>query len=156
MMFLYGVVSARCPAKCWFGAPVGRSRPLSYFGDLGVYEARTPVCRRAANPCMSRFTAPVSIHRPQESDRPHGSSICTYPPALIIALCLNDQLVGAFLSPLLVLWQSEANMPPSSSYRGVHWCKETKKWHASIMRERINVYLGSFTDEVEAAKAYDR
>jgi hypothetical protein len=47
-------------------------------------------------------------------------------------------------------------MPPSSSYRGVHWSKKDKIWRAAIFREGWNDHLGGFNDEVEAAKAYDR
>ena len=43
----------------------------------------------------------------------------------------------------------------SSQYKGVCWHKRHKKWQASIGVERKMMSLGCFTDEVEAAKAYD-
>lgn len=38
---------------------------------------------------------------------------------------------------------------------GVSWNKRQKRWIAQIMSNRVQYYLGVFTDEVEAAKAYD-
>ena len=40
----------------------------------------------------------------------------------------------------------------TSRFRGVHWCKERKKWRAEVVRKKI----GEFDDEVEAAKAWDK
>jgi hypothetical protein len=40
----------------------------------------------------------------------------------------------------------------SSKYKGVSWHKLTEQWQAKIK----NKYLGTFKDEVEAARAYDR
>lgn len=39
----------------------------------------------------------------------------------------------------------------SSAYVGVSWCRRLQKWKATIKK----VYLGYFTSEVDAAKAYD-
>ena len=46
----------------------------------------------------------------------------------------------------------------SSKYIGVSWNKKSSKWQASInIRPQTNTkYLGMFTDETEAAKAYDQ
>jgi hypothetical protein len=44
----------------------------------------------------------------------------------------------------------------SSKYRGVHWHRRFGKWQASIRVNRKSIHLGYFTDELEAAKAYDR
>jgi hypothetical protein len=43
----------------------------------------------------------------------------------------------------------------SSKYRGVAWHKAGKKWAAHVKSKGHVTYLGLFTDEVEAAKAYD-
>ena len=43
----------------------------------------------------------------------------------------------------------------SSRYKGVNWCKRRKRWRARICLNRKEIALGQFTDEVEAAKAYD-
>lgn len=43
----------------------------------------------------------------------------------------------------------------TSQYKGVCWRKDKKKWNAYIMVDRKRLHLGYFTDEKEAAKAYD-
>lgn len=44
----------------------------------------------------------------------------------------------------------------SSSYKGVAWHNRDKKWCANIKIEDKLKHLGYFTDEIEAAKAYDK
>lgn len=44
----------------------------------------------------------------------------------------------------------------SSSYKGVHWDKRTQKWRAQISVNGKQRHLGVFTDELEAAQAYDK
>ena len=56
--------------------------------------------------------------------------------------------------------QNLANTRPSksnlySNYKGVTWSLQLKKWKAVIVKDRKANYLGYFTDEIEAAKAYD-
>jgi hypothetical protein len=43
----------------------------------------------------------------------------------------------------------------SSRFKGVTWHKARRKWSAQIMVDGKHFGLGNFTDEVEAAKAYD-
>jgi hypothetical protein len=43
-----------------------------------------------------------------------------------------------------------------SGYKGVHWHKRIKKWHAKIKVEMNDIHLGYFSDRVEAAKAYNK
>lgn len=43
----------------------------------------------------------------------------------------------------------------SSIFKGVYWDKQKKKWRAHITVMRKMIALGRFSDEVEAAKAYD-
>jgi hypothetical protein len=45
--------------------------------------------------------------------------------------------------------------PKSSRFKGVSWNKKHGKWQAHIMRSKRSFNLGEFTDEIEAAKAYD-
>jgi len=42
----------------------------------------------------------------------------------------------------------------SSIYDGVHWAKRDLKWVARIVIKGKRKYLGQFTEELEAAKAY--
>ena len=44
----------------------------------------------------------------------------------------------------------------TSGYRGVGWHKTSKKWIAKININKKRIYLGYFSDKVEAAKAYDK
>jgi len=43
----------------------------------------------------------------------------------------------------------------SSKYKGVSWKKRTKKWNVQICYNGKRKTIGSFDDEIEAAKAYD-
>lgn len=43
----------------------------------------------------------------------------------------------------------------SSKYRGVYWDKSAKKWHAQIAKDGNNHYLGLFTNEDDAAIAFN-
>jgi len=43
----------------------------------------------------------------------------------------------------------------SSQYAGVNWNKQAKKWASSLYAVPRDYYLGMFTSEIEAAKAYN-
>ncbi len=43
----------------------------------------------------------------------------------------------------------------TSRYVGVHWFKRNKKWGASIQADSKRRFLGLFSDEQDAARAYD-
>jgi len=45
--------------------------------------------------------------------------------------------------------------PSRSRYKGVDWVKEQMKWRARIRVNGKRIYLGSFTNEISAANAYD-
>jgi len=55
--------------------------------------------------------------------------------------------------------QNERNRPKrpncSSIYKGVYWNKTYKRWYASITLDNKLHYLGSFTNELAAAIAYN-
>ena len=42
-----------------------------------------------------------------------------------------------------------------SKYKGLEWDRIQRKWKARIQVNRRKIYLGSFTEEIDAAKAYD-
>ncbi len=56
--------------------------------------------------------------------------------------------------------QNHANMKPqrggTSKYKGVCWYKTRGKWVTKIMFNYKNKTLGYYTNEIEAAKAYDQ
>ena len=43
----------------------------------------------------------------------------------------------------------------SSKYLGVSWRKRSKKWRVNVTKNGTTKYIGLFSDEIEAAKAYD-
>lgn len=55
--------------------------------------------------------------------------------------------------------QNMANKRPSkkgsSQYRGVQWCKDSKKWRVDIVKNKVRKYLGKFESETDAAVAYN-
>lgn len=46
--------------------------------------------------------------------------------------------------------------PKTSIFKGVTWYRRLQKWQAQIEHDNKNIYLGVFTSEVDAAKAYDK
>lgn len=55
--------------------------------------------------------------------------------------------------------QNARNLPKrkagTSQWKGVRWRKESRKWEAKICVDRLQIYLGMFDNEVDAAVAYD-
>ena len=49
-----------------------------------------------------------------------------------------------------------SNSGSTSAYKGVHWNKRMKRWAAAIQFEKKQYHLGYFTDQIAAAKAYDK
>jgi hypothetical protein len=55
------------------------------------------------------------------------------------------------------VWNSKKTSSPGySKYKGVTYRSRSKKWVAMIYLNRRQIFLGSFEDEIQAAKAYDR
>ena len=61
---------------------------------------------------------------------------------------------------LCTITQNNRNSRPyrnaTSKYKGVCWEKACRKWYAKIKPNRKTISLGLFTDQIEAAVAYDR
>lgn len=43
-----------------------------------------------------------------------------------------------------------------SKYKGLEWDKTQRKWRARIQLNGRKIHLGSFANEIDAAKAYDK
>jgi len=60
---------------------------------------------------------------------------------------------------ICTLTQNAANQRKgkgSSNFKGVYWDKREQKWRGAIRHKGKHLHLGSFNDELEAAKAYDK
>lgn len=53
------------------------------------------------------------------------------------------------------LQNSRPRKDGSSIYKGVSWLKRDRRWLSHIWMNGKQKYIGSFTDEIKAAKAYD-
>eukprot|EP00955_Chlamydomonas_euryale_P050419 354548-Chlamydomonas_euryale.AAC.21 len=47
-------------------------------------------------------------------------------------------------------------MRGKSNFRGVSWCEKVKKWRALLWDGQKQRFLGHFTADTDAARAYDR
>lgn len=70
---------------------------------------------------------------------------------------LNNQRSNLrFATPTTNQWNRKSNRNSSSAYKGVSWHKGTSKWAVEIRINGRRQHLGYFSDEKEAAHAYDR
>ena len=70
---------------------------------------------------------------------------------------LDNRKSNLFLAGANVKTQkSKKALGKSSIYKGVSYNKLSKKWRALIKYDGKAYYLGTFTNEIKAAKAYDK
>lgn len=77
-------------------------------------------------------------------DHKDGNGLHNWPENL--RLLTQQQNTWAFRSPT----------PGTSQFRGVSWSKRAKKWQATLMKNRRQIYGGVYLSEEEAALAYNR
>lgn len=65
-----------------------------------------------------------------------------------LRICTRSQNAGNAIK------QRRANK--TSKYKGVYWSKQRGKWNVSVQGNGEKHFLGSFDDETEAARAYNR
>ena len=51
---------------------------------------------------------------------------------------------------------NQKHIKSTSIYTGVHWDSRKNKWSSVIHINNKNIFLGLFTDEIEAAKIYEK
>jgi hypothetical protein len=54
------------------------------------------------------------------------------------------------------IWNTRKRKGSSSKYKGVSWFKRQNKWQARIQANGRKIFLGSYKNEIDAAKTYDR
>jgi len=70
---------------------------------------------------------------------------------------LRTQILGDMLQTINARkCRTHCGRPPTSRFKGISWSKERKKWRAAITAFRVTISLGSFDNEEDAARAYDK
>jgi len=88
--------------------------------------------------------------------------VCHAPPGMVVDHINRDALDNrkTNLRPATKkqnTWNRDhGKKTATSTYKGVFWDKQRKKWQARLHHNGRSLYLGLFTDEIQAAKAYDR
>jgi AP2 domain len=91
---------------------------------------------------MHRFI----MNTPSDMDTDHINDICHDNQKSNLRICTVSQN--------MINRRKRANT--SSEYKGVYWDKSRLSWCARIYKDYTCYYLGSFLNEVDAAKAYDK
>ena len=60
-----------------------------------------------------------------------------------------------FCTPQQNAWNSRIRPDNKSGFKGVSWCKAANKWKATITFNKVEDYLGVYSDKITAAKAYN-
>jgi len=144
---------------------------FDYNSDTGVFIWKNPP---KSNPYLRGKEAGTLIksHKPYRMIRAFGKSIYAHRLAWLYVYgkfpdCQLDHINMVHsdnrISNLRECNQSQnlANRPktrknPTSKYKGVSFCKKTKKWRANYSYENRTLCLGRYSTQEEAAKVYDK
>lgn len=106
---------------------------------------------RTVNLCRKNYKVSVIIMMAFKDHVPCGMKVVV---DHVNGIKTDDRLVN------LQLISQRENVSRSkkgtSKYVGVSWNKRKSKWYAYIRINGKNIYLGSFTNEIEASKAYQK
>lgn len=69
--------------------------------------------------------------------------------------CRKENLIPCFQHNYLSNRPKPKVQNPTSKYKGVHYVKRVNKFMAQITCNKKNYYLGYYSDEEDAARAYD-
>jgi hypothetical protein len=107
--------------------------------------------RRHVPPCKGQKETIVYIHQ----------ELITVPKGMVVDHINNDGMdnrranLRAATRAQNMRNRKKHAKPGASKYKGVRYRKDTCKWSARIGVDSKSIYLGSFENEIEAAKAYD-
>ena len=85
----------------------------------------------------------LNVPKGKDTDHKSGNGLDNQKNNLRICTCQQNQ------------WNQRGHRNKSSEYKGVSWQYDKNKWRATIKYNYKQIYLGTYRDEVIAAKAYD-
>lgn len=68
----------------------------------------------------------------------------------------SEETLRHYSEAQLGLDKPKPNIPTSSKYKGVSWCKAKQKYEVAGTYFKKKTFIGYFEDEIEAAQAYDK
>ncbi|EEJ8889536.1 hypothetical protein PW88_004792 [Salmonella enterica subsp. enterica] len=51
--------------------------------------------------------------------------------------------------------ESRSSKNNTSGFKGVYWVERLKRWVVYLKKDKKPIYIGTFKDKLEAARAYD-
>lgn len=91
---------------------------------------------------MHRFL--LGLIKGQIADHIDGDGLNNTRSNLRIADCFSNN------------WNRKKRPNSFSKFKGVFWYKDKQRWKPELYFRGKKIYLGSFTDELDAAKAYNK
>lgn len=121
---------------------------IKWYALKKKYQSRTDWYAVATK--LNGSTSSLRMHRlitnavaGQMVDHKNGNGLDNRRPNLRICTCSQNNQNRRRLST------------KSSQFKGVRWHKQTSRWESRIMLNKVSIYLGCFTNEHDAAIAYD-